>query len=199
MEPNVFELIIDQNFQGIQAISLVDSPAIESDWILLAESEEEKYKIQLKIVDEEKRILLGAALIPNKTIVRKKDGEKYKIFFSKKTVRKASELFLKNGFQSKTTLEHEVVSNGNTVVESWIVEDNQMDKAVFHGLDVPVGTWMIGMKIDNDAVWDKVKAGTYKGFSIEGIFINNALSKQKVKKKKVEDILSELVEYLTVE
>ncbi len=192
----IFELIIDLEDEGIQAISLVDSPAIESNWVALSKDKE---KLQLKVVDEEKRILLGAALIPNKAIMRIKDGEEYHIYFSKKTVRQASELFLKNGFQSKTTLEHEVISDGNTVVESWIVDNKELDKSFFYGLDVPVGTWMIGMKIDNDAVWDKVKAGTYKGFSIEGIFINNALSKQKVKKKKVEDILSELVEYLTVE
>ena len=75
------------------------------------------------------------------------------------------------GNQNKSTLEHEAELNGLTVVESWIIEDEVHDKSRKYGLDMPVGTWMVSMKVNNDEVWnDYVKTGKVKGFSIEGYF-----------------------------
>jgi hypothetical protein len=139
-----------------------------------------KQKIELKVLDEEKRLLMGAALIPNKPIFRRnEEGEEYNIFFSSKTIRKASELFLQRGLQSESTLEHEIPLKGNTVVESWIKEDDQHDKSVLHGLSVPKGTWMVSMKINDDKVWELAKSGQVKGFSIEGYFTDNAIKQSK--------------------
>jgi len=82
------------------------------------------------------------------------------------------ELYFKNGNQANATLEHEHKINGLHVVESWIVEGEQ-DKSRIYGLEVPVGTWMVSMKVENDAIWEKfVKEGSVKGFSIEGYFTN---------------------------
>jgi hypothetical protein len=82
------------------------------------------------------------------------------------------ELYFKNGNQANATLEHEHKINGLHVVESWIVEGEQ-DKSRMYGLEVPVGTWMVSMKVENDAIWEKfVKEGSVKGFSIEGYFAN---------------------------
>jgi len=173
----VFELIIDaENIKaGVQAISLVSDPAIESDWITLS-----KKKIELKILDEEKRILMGAALIPNKPIYRLDDNDnEYNIYFSTKTIRQASELFFQRGLQSESTLEHEIQLKGNTVVESWIKEDNVKDKSVLHNLDVPVGTWLISMKINDDKIWELAKMGEIKGFSIEGYFVDSVINAKK--------------------
>lgn len=164
----IVELILDEEemLSGVQAISIVEYPAIESDFITLSKEQE----IKLAEVDKEKRILMGPALIPNKTIFRKKEDDEYYIYFSKDTVRKASELFLTRGNQNKSTLEHSFELQGLSVVESWIVESDE-DKSKAYGFDVPEGTWMVSMKVYNDEVWeDYVKEGKVKGFSIEGYF-----------------------------
>ena len=167
----VIELIIDeeQEFSGIEAISIVDKPAIQEDFIALSRQD----KVQLADVDTDKRILMGAALIPNKNIYRQdsEEEEGYYIYFSEATVKKASELFLIEGNQNKSTLEHQAELSGLSVVESWIVEDEVHDKSRKYGLEMPVGTWMVSMKVNNEAVWqDYVKTGAVKGFSIEGYF-----------------------------
>ena len=164
----IIELIIDEEQEnGIDAISIVEHPAIEENFIALNQKKE--YKFQE--VDKEKRILMGALLIPNKAIYRKDKNDEYYIYFTKKTIRKASELFLQKGNQHNSTFEHLYKIDGLTLVESWIVEDKEKDKSAFYGMDVPVGTWMGSVKVDNEEVWnDYVKTGVVKGFSIEGFF-----------------------------
>jgi hypothetical protein len=162
------ELYIDEEneFSGIEAISVVENPAIEEDFIAL-----KKQQVKLAEVDKEKRILMGAALIPNKKIYRTNGEDEYNIFFSEDTVRKASELFLSRGKQNNSTLEHDVKLNGLSVVESWIIEDKKKDKSRKYGFDLPIGTWMVSVKVNNDEVWNNfVKEGKVKGFSIEGFF-----------------------------
>jgi hypothetical protein len=164
----IVELIIDENDDaaGIQAVSVVHSPAIEENFIAL-----NKQEVELKKIDEEKRILMGAALIPNKQIYRVNEKkEEYYIYFSKATVRKASELFLMRSNQNNATYEHKEPLQGMSVVESWIIEDTEKDKSSKYGFNLPVGTWMISMKVNNDEVWKDVKEGNVKGFSIEGYF-----------------------------
>ena len=162
------ELYIDEEneYSGIEAISVVENPAIEEDFIAL-----KKQQVQLAEVDKEKRILMGAALVPNKKIYRTNGEDEYNIFFSEDTVRKASELFLSRGKQNNSTLEHDVKLNGLSVVESWIIEDKKKDKSKKYGFDLPIGTWMVSVKVNNDEIWnDFVKEGKVKGFSIEGFF-----------------------------
>jgi hypothetical protein len=162
------ELYIDEEneFSGIEAISVVENPAIEEDFIAL-----KKHEVQLAEVDAEKRILMGPALIPNKQIYRTNGEEEYNIFFSEDTVKKASELFLSRGKQNNSTLEHQVDLQGLSVVESWIIEDSEMDKSKKYGLSLPKGTWMVSVKVNNDDIWNNyVKEGKVKGFSIEGFF-----------------------------
>ena len=163
----IVELILgDDELTGIEAISVVENPAIEEDFIALKSEE-----IKLAEVDNDKRILMGALLIPNKPIYRRKGEEEYYIYFSKETVEKASQLYLMNGNQSKATLEHQHTINGLTLVESWLVEDEVHDKSRKYGLNVPVGTWMGAVKVNNDEIWNNfVKTGKVKGFSIEGYF-----------------------------
>jgi hypothetical protein len=163
----MIELILDDDEAiGVEAISVVENPAIESDFIAL-----NKQEIKLAEIDKEKRLLMGALLIPKKPIYRRNGEDEYYIFFSEKTVAKASQMYLQNGNQSNSTLEHDAQLKDLTLVESWIVEDKQKDKTALYGLDVPVGTWMGSVKVDNDEIWnDYVKTGKVKGFSIEGYF-----------------------------
>ena len=163
----IIELILDDDEAiGVEAISVVENPAIESDFVAL-----NKQEIKLAEIDKEKRLLMGALLIPKKPIYRKNGSDEYYIFFSEKTVQKASQMYLMNGNQSNSTLEHNSQLDGLTLVESWIVEDKQKDKSALYDLDVPIGTWMGSVKVNNDEVWnDYVKTGKVKGFSIEGYF-----------------------------
>ena len=180
----IVELIIDeeQEFSGIEAISIVDEPAIEENFIALSK----QHEIKLAEVDKEKRILMGAALVPNKNIYRRNGEDEYYIFFSDATVRKASELFLMRGNQNKSTLEHQAELYGLSVVESWIIEDDVHDKSRKYNMDLPVGTWMVSMKVNNDEVWNNyVKTGLVKGFSIEGYFTD------KIAMSKIEEIHNE--------
>lgn len=164
---DTIELLIDEENDkpGVFAISLVDAPAIESNFVAL-----NSHKVEMKVVDEEKRIVLGLALIPDKKIYRNNKGYEYNITFSKDTVRKASELYLSNLRPNNTTVDHQMLVDGVSLSETWIVEDIEKDKTSLYGIDAPIGSWAIAMKVNNDAVWNKVKAGEYLGFSIEGVF-----------------------------
>lgn len=186
----IIELIIDEEAElyGIDAISLVSKPAINADFLALKNA-----KVILAEADAERRILVGAALIPDRPIYRNQGGEEFYVHFSKKTVRRAMELFFKYGNQSNTTLEHEHKLNGLSVVESWIVEDTKMDKSNVYNLDVPKGTWMVSVKVDNDAIWtDWVKSDKVKGFSIEGFFVDKMEAQTKGK------MMSELTDILSI-
>ena len=164
----IVELILDENQEesGIEAISIVENPAIEEDFIALKSDE-----IKLAEVSKEKKILMGALLIPNKPIYRKNGEDEYYIYFSKDTVLKASQMYLTKGNQNNSTLEHQHELSGLSLVESWLVEDEVHDKSRKYGMNVPVGTWMGAVKVNNDKIWNEyVKTGKVKGFSIEGYF-----------------------------
>jgi len=177
---DIIELIIDENNleDGIEAISLVESPAIEENFVALS-----RHKVEFKSVDDEKRIVVGLALVPDKEIFRKSGDYAYKIMFSKETVKKASELYLKRLKNNNATIEHELAVKGVSLIESWIVEDPNMDKTNLYKLDAPEGAWAVVMKIDNDEIWEDVKQGKYLGFSIEGFFSQKEqeLAKQELK------------------
>jgi hypothetical protein len=180
----IVELILDENSElGIEAISVVENPAIEEDFIALKSQE-----IKLAEVDKEKRILMGALLVPNKPIYRRSGEDEYYIYFSKDTVEKASQKYLMQGNQNNSTLEHQYELNGLSLVESWIVEDKVHDKSVKYGMDLPIGTWMGSVKVNNDKVWNEfVKTGKVKGFSIEGYFAD----KMERPKENIEEELDE--------
>ena len=195
----IVELILDEEQEegGIEAISIVESPAIESDFVALNNQE-----IKLAESDKEKRILLGALLIPNKPIYRKGAEGEYYIFFSKDTIVKASQMYLRNGYQNSTTLEHDQALKGLTLVESWIVESDTQDKSRKYGLNVPVGTWMGAVKVNNDEIWNEyVKTDKVKGFSIEGYFADKMEQpKEKIQENfsKEDQIIKEIINILTI-
>ena len=168
----LYELLLDENdlfLSGVNAISIVENPAIASDFIALGDQK----PVLLAEVNKDKQILMGAALIPNKPIYRKDGDEEYYVYFSKETIAKTAEAFFRNNNQNNATLEHAEVLDNMTVFESWIVEDPDFDKSKKYGLEVPAGTWMVSMKVDDKDVWDNyVKDNKVFGFSIEGKFAN---------------------------
>lgn len=167
----LIELIIDEQMElsGIDAISIVENPAIEENWIALNNQAKEYHFAE---VDKEKKIIMGAMLVPDKPIYRRdEENGEYYIYFSQNTIRKCMELFFQNGNQSKATFEHKEEIKGLTMVESWIVEDIEKDKSNLYNLNVPVGTWMGTIKVENEVIWNEfIKTKKVKGFSIEGYF-----------------------------
>ena len=159
------ELTIKNESDGVFAISLVDSPAIEENFIMLSSQE-----VELKILDEEKRLVVGFALVPEKRIFRKVKDKEFNIFFTKETVALSSELFMKKLNLNKFTTEHEKEVQGINVIESWIVEDAKNDKSNIYNLGAKGGEWVVMSKIYNDAIWKDVKEGKFKGYSIEGMY-----------------------------
>jgi hypothetical protein len=179
---------------GVFAISLVEMPAIESDFVAL---KKQNTYMTLAKADKEKRMLYGAALIPNKPIFRlnQETGEEFYMHLSKETVRHAAYNFLSKGFQRQFTEQHEKPIEGVTVVESWIIEDAVNDKSKAFGFNLSAGTWFVGVKVDNEEVWDKIKNGEVKGFSIEAQFAEK-LSKQlngKSEAERLTEILSKIL------
>ena len=188
---SIVELVISDENEAltIDAISLVTSPAIEQDFVYFNKS---KNNLTFAKVDEEKRELISPALIPNKQIFRydpNTDSEYY-VYFSKETVKKASHLYLKHNNHHKATEQHTDRVSGVLTIESWIKEGEQ-DKSNLYGFDLPIGTWFVKMKIENDEVWNKIKSGELKGLSIEGYFTNKFEQMNK-KQPTTEQILSAL-------
>ncbi len=199
----IIELILDEDQEetGVEAISIVESPAIESDFVALKDEE-----IKLAKVDGDKKILMGALLIPNKPIYRKGDEGDYYIYFSKDTVQKASQLYLQNGYQHNSTLEHNETLKGLTLVESWIVEDEVQDKTRKYGLNVPVGSWVGSVKVNNNEIWQEyVKTNKVKGFSIEGYFADkmerpkDKIDENLAKNKSDQETLNKIIDILNAE
>lgn len=190
----IVELVVSDDSEEltIDAISLVTSPAIEQDFVFFGK---EKNNLTLAKIDEEKRMLVSPALIPNKQIFRydANTDSDYYVYFSKETVRQASELYLKHNNHHKATYQHEDRVSGVLTVESWIKEGD-MDKSKLYGFDLPDGSWFVKMKIENDEIWNRIKEGELKGLSIEGYFVNKFEKMQKQPTN--EEILSALNEIL---
>ncbi len=197
----IVELVISDDSQEltIDAISLVSSPAIEEDFVFFGK---EKNNLTFAKIDEEKRMLVSPALIPLKQIYRydAATDSDYYVYFSKETVRQASELYLKHNNHHKATYEHSDRVSGVLTIESWIKEGEQ-DKSKLYGFDLPIGTWFVKMKIENDELWSKIKDGTLKGLSIEGYFIDRieTMSKKEFTNEEVRTALKELLSVQKVE
>jgi hypothetical protein len=180
----------EEDNMGVYAVSLVSEPAIMVDFVALSKSN----LLLARVEDGEKRMLYGPALIPNQPIVRY-DGnnEKYFITYSKETIEQTAQEFLKRNMHHNHTIQHEMPVNNLTVVESWVTMGAH-DKSMNLGFELPEGTWMIGVKVDDEATWQAVKNGEVKGFSIEGWFA--PMSETQVQEKDLEKLLAELAEQL---
>jgi hypothetical protein len=179
--------------EGITAISLVKNPAIEQSWIAFSADGREitsSKAMAFKTINEEKRIIAGPAMVPDKLIYRKDESGESFVFFSADTIRELSERFLYQGKQNNMTLEHEATLNDLSVIESWIVEDPVRDKSQVYGFSLPIGSWFVKVKVLNDDIWALVKEKQVTGFSVEGVFARDLIKTSKTMKP------SKLDEYL---
>ena len=168
----------------VYAVSLVDEPAIESNFIALSKQSEKRVFLE----KDDKHIVMGAVLIPDMPIYRNQDGEEFYLQFSSATIEKLAHDFLRMGRNFNFSYQHEKDVDGVSVIESWIVNDPKMDKCSIYGIEVPSGTWVMAAKIDNENLWQSIKNGDAKGFSIEAI-VN--LDEIKLKKENTETEMAE--------
>jgi hypothetical protein len=186
----LYELTIDDKVDEVYAVSLVENPAIESDFIFFG-----KEKIQFASVDTEQRMLIGPVLIPDKKILRVDgEGKPYNVFLSKETVKKVAQNYLMKKYTDNATLEHDKKIKGVSLVESWI-KDSKLDKSNSYGLNLPEGTWVGMFKITDDKLWnDYIKTGVVKGFSIEGLFSHKLIKASMIDESILEKEITQLTE-----
>lgn len=180
----LYEVTFDSD---VFAISLVDKPAIEKDFVFLSEQFEEQSK-QVFLEENDKHLVIGPVLIPNKPIYRNQGGEEFYIRFSSDVIEKLAYDYLMNGRIYSTTTDHKDIADDVALVESWI-KTSENDKSVELGIDVPIGTWIAAMKVENEDVWQRIKNGELKGFSIES-FVN--LEEIKLSKNMIENNLEQV-------
>jgi hypothetical protein len=165
----LYELKIEDSIDEVYAISLVEAPAIESDFIYFGKDD-----FKFAKVNNEQRLILGPILLPDKKILRvDAEGEPYEVYFTKETVKKLAQNYLKRKYTDKATLEHDKSVKGVHLVESWIKE-GRLDKSSNYGLSLPEGAWVGIFSVDESKegqdVWENyVKTGKVKGFSVESI------------------------------
>jgi len=166
---DIFEFIFNENDEensGVFAMSMVNKPAMKQSYVLLSEN-----KVLLKVQDAKKKILTGVALMPDVLIPRidPKTGDMYQAFFSSETIEKTAYKFLKDFNQKNVTVEHMLSVDDCAIVESWIKTDDKLDKSVSLGIDAPVGSWLMTLKVEDNELWDGlIETGLLTGFSIEG-------------------------------
>ena len=198
----IIELLIDEldKFTGVDAVALVEEPAIEANFFAFKDESKDleesillnliKFSIQEHFTDEsveeikgettkerfavveDQQMVVGPLMIPDKLIMRiDEEGEPYFVYFSKDTIKTIAQKVMKEGHLHNLNIEH---NSDDTVdgfmVSTWLIEDEIMDKQQIYGFNCPTGTWMGQYKIEDLSVWEKVKAGDIKGFSIEGFF-----------------------------
>jgi hypothetical protein len=165
----VFQLTIsddESDDNEVNFVSIVDNPAIQRDF--QAFSNMQRFDIQ----NDEQRIVTGPAMIPDTPIYRNDQNGQYYVIFNADTIRKIAYRFFKKGYQANINLMHEQgsVVTDSVFFESWVVDKGKGKQPLTAFKDLPDGTWFLTAKINDPAVWDKVKSGEYKGFSVEGIF-----------------------------
>jgi hypothetical protein len=142
-------------------------------------------------LDDDKRIVTGPVVIPNKMILRRNDdGSPYYVFFSKDTIRKMAEKFFKLNKHNNTDIQHDwEITTNNTLLESWISESTYHDKAYKFGFALPAGTWYLSYKINDEQTWADIKSGKLKGYSLAGNFIER-LASEKLQQQTLSSIIN---------
>lgn len=169
MKLPIYEAFLTDEETGIFKISLVESPAIEVDFVAYSEN---KKPIQYAIV-KDKQELVGALLIPEQLIYRNQEGKEFFVKYTSESIAKIAEDFIANKRIDAINEEHSTRMADAYVIESWIIEDEEKDKSVLYGFNLPKGTWMAKVKIKDTNYWnEKIKSGEFKGFSIEGVLMH---------------------------
>jgi hypothetical protein len=181
----IFELFIENiDIEGVTAISFVEFPAIKTDFKYFNDTIVNKYTMS-KTIDE-KMIVVGPAIVPNKPFIRQNEyGELYYVKFTDQLVADLAHGYLKESKQHNTTEQHNSPAKNIFMIESWIVEDTNdkiYSKYNFTTNEVPIGSWCVMYKVDNLDIWNKIKNGQIKGFSIEAYLSEKLIKNSNLKK-----------------
>ena len=153
---------------GLNAISLVENPAVEVDFLAFAKDE----SAVLQFADEERHIITGIALLADTPIYRiAPDGTEYYVRFTKDCIRQLVEKYFKFGLTNSVNIEHKdnQFVDGVTMLESYII-DKERGICPSEFASAPDGSWVVSYKVSNLDVWNKIKSGEVKGFSVQGLF-----------------------------
>jgi hypothetical protein len=190
MDLPIYKLIINSELEDdaeVDFVALVDKPAIERDFLMFNK------QMKFEITNEDKRILSGAIMLADMPIYRNNEefGEHY-VMFDADTINQIVQKFFKKGYQANVNEMHNQNKQveGVTMFESWIV-DRAKGKLPMTGFeDAKDGSWFGSYKVENDDIWSKVKAGEFKGFSVEGIFgYSNRVTKDDILVEQIKSIL----------
>ena len=190
----IFNLEITSDLEDdveVDTVSLVDRPAIERSFLMFQEHKEIKQTFAIQ--SEEERIISGPLMLSDTPIYRNDDNGEYYVVFTKETIKKIAQRFFKKGYQSNVNLMHEQgnLTEGLTMFESWIKDEKRGIKAMKGFEDVPDGSWFGSFKVDNDEVWQMVKEGKVRGFSVEGQF-----NYRKTGDKRIEQLWANVLDVL---
>lgn len=183
--------------KNVYGVSLVENPAMEGDFIQFS-----KQKIQFADVDKSKRRVMGLILEPNKLVYRNQGGEQFNIVFTEQDIEDVAYNFQKQSNQKTSTIEHSNKNiEGVTFVETWIVENPDVDKSTNFGFNYPKGSWMGVMQLDNDEIWnDYVSNGKVKGFSIDAFMQLEEVNLNNVNMSEIKEdnLVSKIVDGVSV-
>lgn len=151
-----------------EAISMVTEPAIESDFVFFSK---DKDIVKEAFSSDEKHMVYGAVLRPDFPIYRYDGENEYYLEFTSESIERMARDYMMNYRQGNVTIQHEEYANEVFMVESWIKQDMNKDKSVSVGLDksLPIGTWFCGFYVNNNDIWERIKSGELKGFSVEAM------------------------------
>lgn len=176
-----YDVTLDSDVFGI---SLVQDPAIEVNYVALSKEK----PLQILLEKEDKHIIVGCALVPDKPIYRRDGDEEFYIKFSAETIEKLAHSYLANDRVYSFSTDHKDVADDVYIIETWL-KTSENDKSKDYDLDVPIGSWMVMAKVENDEIWNRIKEGELQGFSIEAIVdlkeINNKIKNNMAKENKV--------------
>ena len=180
----VYKCVIDPEDKetGVRLVSIVDEPAIERYFVAMSKHKTTIEKVKVHLSDDDKRIVTGPVMIPDKLILRRDEaGNEFNIYFDKPTILECAKKFFRLNSQNESNANHDQneLTNGVTAFESWIIRDSEKDKAMSLGMELPEGTWMLSYHITDNDLWQKIKSGELKGFSLEGFFDYKADHKPK--------------------
>lgn len=165
----IYEIVVDEENLGMTAVSLVHDPAIEADFMHFKKHE----PVMLELENEEKRIVSGPAILADTPIYRRMNGEEFLVVFTKDTIREIVHKYMKNNYGNIVTINHngEESSSAATIIESYFVDHENGPVPAFWEKNnetvLPDGSWYVTYKIEDDNLWNKIKTGQVKGFSIE--------------------------------
>ncbi len=163
--PVIYLTIDDNEEAGVDAVALVDTPAIEREW--MAFNKKKTYRFE--VTSEDKRIISGPLMVAGLPIYRRdEEGKEYYVVFDANTIRKIVYKYMKQGRTDSVNEMHETALDGVFMFESFIIDEMKPTPKGFS--ELPNGSWFGSFRVENDDVWQQVKDGDFKGFSVEGLF-----------------------------